>query len=150
MAALKHGDFSIGLEFRCSGRRWRCTDVGHRTITAICLDTHADDPTWFHGPPYGVPEVVFDESGLPDCEPLQAALVTLDWHGFRLRKSLTEAPPQKLTHRIDVSILNPPLGWGDGEERLSGITVTFKRLNDGSSRYVCGGCPLCKPWEFRF
>jgi hypothetical protein len=39
--------------------RWHCTDVGRRTITAIELKPDLD-PAWYCGPPYSVPEVVFD------------------------------------------------------------------------------------------
>ncbi len=59
--------FAIGCEFRCGGKRWRCTDVGTRVITAICLDDHGD-PSCFNGPPYAVPETVFDENDHPACE----------------------------------------------------------------------------------
>lgn len=58
---MKHADFAIGTEFEtCTGQRWRCTDVGQRSILAIELrpDLEVD---WFCGPPYPVPEVVFDE-----------------------------------------------------------------------------------------
>ena len=74
--------------------------------------------------------------------------MVLDWHGFRLRKPLTEDPPPALTHGITFTSLNPPRGWGDGEDRVTVVTVPFKRANDGSGRYVCGGCPLCTPWKF--
>ena len=53
-------EFYIGIEFFCSDRKWRCTDVGTRIITAICISEHGDDPTWFNGPPYAVVESVFD------------------------------------------------------------------------------------------
>ncbi|MFC6189166.1 hypothetical protein [Pseudoxanthomonas mexicana] len=58
---MKHADFAIGTEFEiCTGQRWRCTDVGQRSIVAIELRSDVDED-WFHGPPYPVPEVVFDE-----------------------------------------------------------------------------------------
>ncbi|MGF6301293.1 MULTISPECIES: hypothetical protein [Paraburkholderia] len=63
---MKHPDFHIGLEFLGSaGFRWRCTDVGARTILAIRLDR--DDPNWYRGPPYVAEEVVFDEHDLTSC-----------------------------------------------------------------------------------
>jgi len=37
---MKHSDFRIGLEFWCGEKRWRCTDVGTRTIAAISLEPH--------------------------------------------------------------------------------------------------------------
>ena len=58
---MKHTDFVIGTEFETStGQRWRCTDVGQRAILAIELQPDFD-AAWFAGPPYPVPEIVFDE-----------------------------------------------------------------------------------------
>ena len=64
---MQHSDFRIGCEFRTSGGRWRCTDVGTRTIVAIKLN-HDDEPSWYIGPPYKVVEHVFDEYDLEACE----------------------------------------------------------------------------------
>lgn len=85
---MTHGEFRIGLEFWCGGKRWRCTDVGSRVIVAICLEPHevveaerlaeqcgkpeerryiADDPGWLAGPPYAVAESVFDEHSIQGC-----------------------------------------------------------------------------------
>jgi len=63
---MEKGQFKIGETFWCSGKAWRCTDIGTRVVVAICLD-HDDDPTWYDGPPYAVAEVVFDESDLEEC-----------------------------------------------------------------------------------
>ena len=68
-AANVRDQFAIGCEFRCGAKRWRCTDVGTRVITAICLDDHVD-PSWLNGPPYAVAETVFDEYDHPACEPI--------------------------------------------------------------------------------
>ena len=68
---MEHKDFRIGLEFLCGGGRWRCTDVGRRTVVAIALDRD-NDPSWYNGPPYTVAEVVFDEDDLKGCEPAAA------------------------------------------------------------------------------
>lgn len=58
---MKHADFRVGIEFVTStGQKWRCTDVGQRTITAIEIKTGLKEE-WFQGPPYALPEVVFDE-----------------------------------------------------------------------------------------
>lgn len=58
---MKLSDFDIGTEFQTSTwHRWRCTDVGRRTILAIELDPDLDE-AWLAGPPYVVQEVVFDE-----------------------------------------------------------------------------------------
>jgi hypothetical protein len=65
---MKHSDFSIGCEFATAAGRWRCTDVGTRTIVAIRLDLD-DDPSWYDGPPYAVLEAVFDEDDIEGCEP---------------------------------------------------------------------------------
>ncbi len=83
-------EFYIGLEFVCSGRRWRCTDVGSRVVVAIRVDEvtigsvdpatgergqrtvageEAERSGWFRGPPYSVAEAVFDEDDLEGCEP---------------------------------------------------------------------------------
>jgi hypothetical protein len=64
---MKHSDFRIGCEFLCGRGRWRCTDVGKRTIAAIRLN-HDDDPAWYNGPPYAVVESVFDEYDIEACE----------------------------------------------------------------------------------
>ena len=90
---MKHSAFRIGLEFRCGDKRWRCTDVGTRVITAISLEPHevvelrtsdsavsalrthryvTDDPDWLIGPPYKVAEHVFDEYDLEACSPLKS------------------------------------------------------------------------------
>jgi hypothetical protein len=85
---MNHSEFRIDLEFWCCGKRWRCTDVGTRIVTAISLEPHevvemilgrrasarsktrrylTDDPTWFVGPPYAVVEQVFDEHSQEGC-----------------------------------------------------------------------------------
>jgi hypothetical protein len=85
---MKHSDFRIGLEFWCGQRRWRCTDVGTRVITAISLEPHkvvelsaprdssgkrrartyvTNDSSWLTGPPYKVAEAVFDEYDIEGC-----------------------------------------------------------------------------------
>lgn len=75
---MRHDECHIGLEFYTATKRWRCTDVGTRTIVAIALD--APDESWYNGPPYAVREMVFDEYDLdgisvsPEdvcCEPAQ-------------------------------------------------------------------------------
>jgi hypothetical protein len=63
---MKHSDFHIGLEFMTETGRWRCTDVGTRTIAAIRLN-HDGDPRWYNGPPYAIVEHVFDEDNIEDC-----------------------------------------------------------------------------------
>jgi hypothetical protein len=60
---MKHSDFKIGIEFLTAVGRWRCTDVGARTVAAIRLDLD-HDPCWYNGPPYAVAERVFDEEAI--------------------------------------------------------------------------------------
>jgi hypothetical protein len=35
---MRHSDFQIGCEFMTLAGRWRCTDIGTRTIVAIRID----------------------------------------------------------------------------------------------------------------
>ena len=67
---MEHRDFTIGREFETATGTWRCTDVGTRTVVAIKVSDHQDDPSWFNGPPYAVAEVVFDEYDLDGCWPV--------------------------------------------------------------------------------
>lgn len=64
---MKFDEFNIGTEFECGDDIWRCTDKGTRTIVAISLSDHFDDPSWFNGPPYACGEVVFDEYDFEIC-----------------------------------------------------------------------------------
>lgn len=81
---MRHDEFRIGAEFWCGGRRWRCTDVGVRVVVGIGLEPHeavtssagavtsramTSDPSWLTGPPYAVPEIVFDEDDIAGCSP---------------------------------------------------------------------------------
>jgi hypothetical protein len=82
---MLHDEFRVGETFRCGGKCWRCTDIGERTIAAICLDgvqvtdgrkdrtlsqAEAEAEGWFNGPPYAVAEEVFDEDDMPGCDTL--------------------------------------------------------------------------------
>ena len=62
---MTKNDFGIGLEFYTAAGKWRCTDIGTRVIVAIRLNQ--DDQSWYAGPPFAVPEVVFDEYDLEGC-----------------------------------------------------------------------------------
>jgi hypothetical protein len=64
---MEHCAFVIGLEFWKSGARWRCTDVGSRTVVAIKLEH--DNKYWHDGPPYAVDEYVLDEYDFAACYP---------------------------------------------------------------------------------
>lgn len=92
---MTHDDFKVGLEFRYRDQTWRCTDVGSRTVIAICITevwvTRARantnikerfklegiEPKRLDGPPYGVAEQVFDERMMSSCIPLA------DWQAAR-------------------------------------------------------------------
>jgi putative transcriptional regulator len=67
---MQHTDFEIGLEFECGGQRWRCTDLGTRTVIAIPLE-YPDNPSWYKGPPYAIAESVFDEYDIKACKPVE-------------------------------------------------------------------------------
>ena len=64
---MKITDFKIGSKFFGPAHfEWLCTDIGTRTITAIFLDP--DKPSYyFQGPPYSVPEKVFDDLEMTSC-----------------------------------------------------------------------------------
>ncbi len=85
---MNHNEFSIGQDFWCGNRRWRCTDIGTRVVVAISLEPRdmvqvqvdpedrtkriqtrfvSDDPRDLNGPPYGVAEHVFDENDVEAC-----------------------------------------------------------------------------------
>lgn len=83
---MNHSEFMIGQTFWCSGRQWRCTDIGSHVIVAIRIDqvdVGSPDPAkrrtldfaaaeadgWFNGPPYAVAEQVFDEHDMEGCSP---------------------------------------------------------------------------------
>jgi hypothetical protein len=60
---MKLSDFRIKQDFYLSGEKWRCTDIGTRTIAAIKLNHLA----WYNGPPYAVAEELFDEFDIEGC-----------------------------------------------------------------------------------
>ena len=104
---MKHSDFVIGGSFWCAEREWRCTDIGTRTIIAICLDAtevvtsfrdsavpektrtlmhaEANAEGWFNGPPYAVAERVFDEYDQIPCafDAEGNGETSIDLSGFR-------------------------------------------------------------------
>ena len=68
---MRHSDFVIGQDFMTATGVWKCTDIGSRTITAIRYPDpehepkeHAARRLWMQGPPYALPEEVFDEKEL--------------------------------------------------------------------------------------
>lgn len=59
---MKLGDFVVGERFWSgTGCEYVCTDIGSRCIVAIEVDSNLDEE-WFAGPPYLLPEIVFDQS----------------------------------------------------------------------------------------
>ena len=80
---MRREDFSIGMNFSTVTGRWRCTDIGTRTIAAIKISdievaTQVESETtiqihknpersWFTGPPYAVAEKTFDEDDMKGC-----------------------------------------------------------------------------------
>ena len=78
-------DIRIGTTFAFAQGKWRCTDIGTRTIVAIRIDhvnvggsnprvlneAEATLEEWFKGPPYAVAEVVFDEDMIEGCNVLE-------------------------------------------------------------------------------
>ncbi len=58
-------DFKIGKEFYTATGLWRCTDVGTRVIVAIHLNQ--EESKNYNGPPYSIPERVFDEYDFGGC-----------------------------------------------------------------------------------
>lgn len=77
----------MGLEFIGSaGLRWRCTDVGKRTVLAIPLERK--NPDWYRCPPYILSEVVFDESEFGGCH-----LTTQDAVGEAVRTGRAKPQP---------------------------------------------------------
>jgi hypothetical protein len=84
---VKHSGFHLGLGFvAAAGLRWRCTDVGTRTVVATPLDH--DDPIRYQGPPYIAREVVFDEAEMAGCY-----LSELELLEDRLAKAAKSAHP---------------------------------------------------------
>ena len=63
---MKLSEFKVGAEFHTAVKRWRCTDIGSRTIVCIEIDDR-EDQTWFEGPPYAVDEIAFDECDQMGC-----------------------------------------------------------------------------------
>ncbi|EEF25050.1 conserved hypothetical protein [Ricinus communis] len=84
---MKLDDFHVGLEFLGpSGALFRCTDVGTRVVAAIELDH--EESAWYQGPPYIVPELVFDEWDIAHCHRDLTDLVN-----DRLARATTSAHP---------------------------------------------------------
>ena len=86
-------EFVIGELFWTHTGAFRCTDIGSRVVVAVPLGGREiaraervegelrittqmdDDPSWLHGPPYAVEEMVFDENAQLGCFPTEADLL---------------------------------------------------------------------------
>ena len=94
----------LGVLCDRDGKRWLCTDIGTRTVAAICLeDIPKDDPSWRNGPPYAVAEQVIDENDLTACSADGFETEGLD---------LSNAKPNRFAHsgsRIRGQSLNPDI-----------------------------------------
>lgn len=142
---MKHADFYIGLEFASgAGFRWRCTDVGKRTILAIRLDH--DDPNWYQGPPYIADEVAFDEQEMERCHlALEDALAAaINEHGTvghpgypddAVKRMLEARHAHRYPHkgvlrfdrcRSDGEILHPYAGRQDGGVWMVDLYLPFQ------------------------
>jgi hypothetical protein len=62
---MKKENFEIGQDFYTTTGKWRCTDIGTRVVVAIYLNQ--EDPRNYNGPPYSIPETVFDEYDMEGC-----------------------------------------------------------------------------------
>lgn len=146
---MKHVDFHIGLEFLASaGFRWRCTDVGTRTILAIQLDRN--DPHWYQGPPYIAKEVVFDEEEMEHCHLTENDAITasIDEHktsghpGYPaevVQRMMEVRYAQHYSHdgvlrfdrrRADGEILHPYAGRKEGETWMVELYLPFLQTYD--------------------
>jgi hypothetical protein len=146
---MKHADFHIGLEFVASaGFRWRCTDVGTRTILAIQLD--CDNPDWYQGPPYIAKEVVFDEKEIERChlsntDALRTAISeykTAEHPGYPAEAVMLMMEARHAHHyphegvlrfdrrRSDGEILHPYAGRREGNAWMVDLYLPFQNTYD--------------------
>lgn len=65
----------VGDRFTVSDNEYMVTDIGKRTLIAVEItDEVRNEPSWLNGPPYAVPECVFDAYDFPAIEPLPRAI----------------------------------------------------------------------------
>lgn len=146
---MKRADFHIGLEFVASaGFRWRCTDVGTRTILAIRLDR--DNPDWYQGPPYIAKEVVFDEKDIERCHLTNADALTTAIHEHKtaghpgypaeaVQRMMEARHAHRYPHegvlrfdrcRSDGEILHPYAGRKEGDAWVVDLYLPFQNTYD--------------------
>ena len=66
---MRLNEFAIGGHFTHLRSTYRCTDIGTRTVAAICVDDYAPDYPGLVGPPYAALEIVIDEDMQQRCTP---------------------------------------------------------------------------------
>ena len=123
---MQHSEFRIGETFWCSGRQWRSTDIGTRTVIAIRIDSvevgstnpelrrrlsrdEAEAEGWFKGPPYAAAESVFDEDALAGCSREPDIEEADKWCGLdqtiaEVRSKFTDMPRKELESIIDEAV----------------------------------------------
>lgn len=85
---MKLSEFKIGRTFYMGDRKWLCTDVGTRTVAAICIlestvvvngkkrvlnEGALKAEGGLNGPPYSLDEVCLDEYDIEACRMRLAA-----------------------------------------------------------------------------
>jgi hypothetical protein len=169
---MNHANFHIGLEFIGSaGFRWRCTDIGTRTILAIQLDRD-DDPNWYRGPPYIANEVVFDEHEMTNChltdeDAIRAALHEADTSGHpgfsgevvkhmmhaRFEEAETRYPHKGVLRfdrrAIDGEILHPYAVRKDGEGWIMRLYLPFQQSYSEMSERDFIALPVAREADVR-
>ena len=165
---MKHADFYIGLEFVGSaGFRWRCTDVGTRTILAVQLDS--SDGNWYVGPPYIAKEEVFDEHEITRChltnkEALASAVLehkTSEHPGYpaeAVKRMMEARHAYRYPHRgvlrfdrrrADGEILHPYAGRKVGDEWLIELYLPFQNTYDAMAERDFIALPLVSSNDVR-
>jgi hypothetical protein len=163
-------DFHIGLEFLGrAGLRWRCTDVGTRTVLAIPLDHPFDDPNWHQGPPYIAEEMVFDEVELNDChfthdDLIRTAIHEGDTSGHlrypsevvfdMLEARVEQHYPHKRVLRfdrraVDGEILHPYAGRREGDAWIVRLYLPFRKDYSEMPERDFIGLPIATPNDVR-
>ena len=119
---MQHSEFRIGETFWCSGRQWRSTDIGTRTVIAIRIDSvevgstnpelrrrlsrdEAEAEGWFKGPPYAAAESVFDEDALAGCSREPDIEEAVKWRVLaEARSKFADMPPEERESIIDEAV----------------------------------------------
>jgi len=108
---MKKEDFELGKEFYTATGKWRCTDIGTRVTVAIHLNQ--EEPMNYNGPPYSIPENVFDEYDVEGC--------SLDPIKFNNKKE-TITRSQKFREIEDAMMFVSSSGYGENSAILDKST----------------------------